>query len=118
MSVTLRVILILAAMVTAYWIMWKIRKHKVKLEDAVFWVIFAFVLVIIGIFPQILYWLSGLFGVMSTANLVFLIMIFLLIAKIFTMSLTISQLEDKVEVLSAELALCEHSVEDVDKKEK
>ncbi|MBP5181290.1 MAG: DUF2304 domain-containing protein [Clostridiales bacterium] len=107
----LRVLLIIAAVFTAYWILSRIRKHKVKLEDAIFWVCFAFVLVIIGIFPHILYWMSGIVGIMSPANLVFLVIIFLLIAKVFMLSIKNSQLEDKIEVLAAEVALAERAKE-------
>ena len=118
MSLALRILLIVAAVACDLWILWKIRKHKVKLEDAIFWIIFAFVLVVIGIFPQILYMMQRLLGVVSPANLVFLIVIFVLMVKIFTMSITISQLKDKVEVLSSEIALAEHAAKDDDNKEK
>jgi len=108
MSLTLRILLIVAAVITAAWILWKIRKHKVKMEHAIFWIVFALVLVVIGIVPQLASWLGHLLGVMSTANLVFLVMIFLLIAKVFTLSITVSQLQDKIEVLSGEVALEKH----------
>ena len=111
MSTILRILLIIAASFTAYWILSRIRKHKVKLEDAIFWVCFAFVLVIIGVFPQILYWLANLLGIMSPANLVFLVIIFLLIAKVFVLAIKNSQLEDKIEVLAAEVALAERAKE-------
>ena len=52
---------------------------------------------------------GNLLGFISPANLVFLVIIFLLIEKIFTISIIVSQLEDKVSILSAELALRSHS---------
>ena len=42
---------------------------------------------------------------MSPSNLVFVIIIFLLVEKIFTLSLIVSQLEEKISILSAEVAL-------------
>lgn len=108
MSVVLRVILLVAAVLAAFWILFKIRKHKLKMEDAIYWVVFAIILLLIGLFPQIAYWLTGVMGVMSTANLVFLIIIFLLLVKIFMLSLKLSVLEDKIEVLTAEVALRSH----------
>ena len=38
-------------------------------------------------------------------TLVFVIIIFLLVEKIFTLSLIVSQLEEKISILSAEVAL-------------
>lgn len=108
MSTILRILLVIAALFTAFWILRTIRKHKVKMEHAIFWMIFSLILVVIAIFPGITYWLTNKLGVMSPANFVFLVVIFFLIAKIFTLSLVVSQLEDKIEVLSAETALISH----------
>ncbi len=111
MSVTLRVLLLVAALFTAGWILHKIRKLKVKMEDAIFWMIFAAILCVLGLFPQITYWMTDLIGIMSPANLIFLIIIFLLMEKVFTLSILVSQLEDKISVLSAEIALRSHASE-------
>ena len=58
---------------------------------------------------------------MSPSNLVFLVIIFLLVEKIFTLSIIVSQLEDKIGVLSAEIALRSKAdakrIDDVDEKE-
>ena len=48
------------------------------------------------------FWGGG-FEIMFT--LVFVIIIFLLVEKIFTLSLIVSQLEEKISILSAEVAL-------------
>lgn len=111
MSQTLRVFLLVAAVFTAFWILRKIRRMKVKMEDAIYWVVFAVLLAVLGIFPEISYWLSTKIGVMSPANLIFLVIIFLLVEKVFTLSILVSQLEDKVTVLSAEVALRAHSAQ-------
>ena len=61
-----------------------------------------------GAFPEIVYKLTDLIGIMSPANLVFLIMIIILFEKVFTLSIIVSQLEEKITVLSAEVALRSH----------
>lgn len=119
MSLTLRILLLIAAILTAAWILRKISKLKVKMQDAIFWIVFAGVLCVLAIFPEICYWMTDLFGIMSPANLIFLVVIFLLMEKVFTLSIIVSQLEDKIETLSAELALRNHGVEkrlDVDEE--
>ena len=62
-------------------------------------------IIVLAIFPEISYWLSKLLGIESPANLVFLFVICLLLEKIFTLSIITSQLEEKVSILSAEVAL-------------
>ncbi|CUM81657.1 Uncharacterized conserved protein [Dorea longicatena] len=105
MTVTLRIFLIIASLLTVIWILRKIRKMKVKMEDAIFWLIFSALIIILAIFPEISYWLSKILGIESPANLVFLFVICLLLEKIFTLSIITSQLEEKVSILSAEVAL-------------
>lgn len=105
MSTTLRVLLILASVLTVIWISRQIRKFKVKMEDAIFWMFFAAVLLILAIVPELSFKLSEILGFMSPINLVFIVIIFLLVEKIFTLSIIVSQLEEKVAVLSAEVAL-------------
>lgn len=112
MSITLRFLLLFGAICTAGWILRKIRKLKVKMEDAIFWMVFAGILCVLGIFPGITYWLTGVMGIMSPANLIFLVIIFLLIEKVFTLSIIVSQLEEKISILSAEVALRSHSADE------
>lgn len=105
MSNLMRLLLLLAAVMAGIWILYQIRRLKIKLDHAIFWIIFAFILAVLGLFPELTYWLTEKLGLMSPANLVFLIIIALLLFKVFTLSMLVSQLDDKVTVLSAEIAL-------------
>lgn len=117
MSITLRILLLLAGIVTAIWILWRVRKAKVKMEDAIFWICLALVLFVMGTFTNVTFWLSGVLGIQSPANCVFIIIIALLIEKVFTLSIKLSQLEDKIEVLAAEVALRTKNLEDCSNNE-
>ena len=111
MSITLRILLLFAAIITAVWILHKIRKSKVRMESSIYWILFAGILLVLGLFPEISYRLGVIFGIQSPANLIFLVIIFLLMEKVFTLSIVVSQLEEKVSVLSTEIALRFHSAE-------
>lgn len=105
MSIELRVVLLIAAVFSIGWIITRIRKAKVRLEDTFFWVVMSVVLLILGLFPGVSYWLTSVLGVISPANLVFLIMISLLFEKLLTMSIMHSQMQDKYVTMAAEMAL-------------
>ena len=121
MSNSLRTILLIVAAVSACWILYQIRRLKIKLDHAIYWIVFAVLLAVLGIFPEVTYWLTRKLGMMSPANLIFLVIIFLLLVKVFTLSMLTSQLEDKITVLSAEVALrsldAEHRLEVQEEKE-
>ena len=111
MSISLRIFLIIAAAVMIIWILRQIRRLKVKMEDAIFWTIFATLIVLMAVFPQIPYFLCRVFGISSPANFVWLLVIGLLAEKIFTLSMQVSLLQEKVSVLTAEIALRSHAAD-------
>lgn len=119
MSIELRILLLIAAIFSVGWIITRIRKARVRLEDTFFWVVTASILFVLGMFPQISFWLASRIGIQSPANLVFLIMICLLFEKVFTMSIIHSQMEDKYVIMTAEIALrCKNLEEQINKLEK
>lgn len=112
LSTVLRIILFLASVGITLWIMFKIRKAKAKVEDSVYWIAFSFMLIVLSLFPQIAYWLSGILGIQAPVNFIFLMILFAMIIKIFKLSLRISQLESKLQDFAQRYAI-DHA-EDVD----
>lgn len=116
MSTTLRVLLLIASLVTAVWILRKIRKNRVKQEDALYWLCFAFMLAIFGIFPGLSFIMSSILGIQSPANFIFLAIIALLMEKLLSLSIQVSALENKLEIMAAELALrCKNMEDEIEK---
>lgn len=105
MSDYMRLFILVGTIIFVFYILLRIQKLKIKMEDAVFWIFFMLIIAVLGTVPQIVYWLSNVLGIQSPANLVFLLIIGLLIEKLFTLSVTLSMLEEKVAILSAEIAI-------------
>lgn len=82
-----------------------VHKRRILIDDSLFWIAFSVVLVLLGAFPQIVFFFSRLFGFQSPANLVFAAMIAVLIVKEFRNTAKISILKDKVNQLAQEVAL-------------
>ena len=93
MTPTLRVVLIVVSILTTFMIMRKIRQSKLQIEDSIFWLGFSSILIVFSIFPGLPDLLAELAGTYTTANFLYLAVIFLLIVKIFHMSIKQSQLE-------------------------
>ena len=105
MSRILRIVLLIMAVMTAWMIMSKIRKSQLKMRDAIFWVVFGAALLILAIFPEISYFMADVLGIISPANFIFLLIIALLCEKLLTIKIELSQLEEKVERMAAEIAI-------------
>lgn len=115
MTVILRWVLIIVSILLTFFVLRKIRQSKVKIEDSIFWVMFALMMVVFSIFPGLADILSDFVGTYSTSNFIFMFVIFILLVKVFFLSLKISQLESRVTELIQQMAL--DRKEDVDRKE-
>ena len=105
MSVVLRVGLIVVSVLTLIFITRKVRNAQVRLEDSIFWFCVAGLLLILSIFPQIFFVISDFAGIISPANLVFLVFIFILLILGFNLSVHLSQTDTKLKELTQQLAI-------------
>ena len=117
MSLQFRILLIFVAILTAVSILRKIRKEKVQIQYSIFWILFSMLLVVLAIFPVILINLSRKLGIGSPANLVFLIIIFLLLLKSFNLTAEISALEVRLKELTQRIALKEEEEEEAHRQD-
>lgn len=101
----LRALLIVAAACALGVVGRQVKKEKLLIEDAVFWVVSAAILVIVAVFPDIAINLAYDLGFMSASNFVYLVIIALLLWKVFVCSSEISRLKVKVNELAQEIAL-------------
>ena len=111
-----RVILVIVSLLTMSFMMRKIRQAKVQIQAAMFWVIVALILVVFSLFPGVADACARLLGIYSTPNFLFLFMIFLLMVKVFSMTLQVSQMESKQKELVQKIALAQKEREELELK--
>ena len=107
MTPLFRAVLVVASVGTLTVVLNRIHKAKLNIEDSIFWILLVFMFVVFAVFPVVPDTLASLLGIYSTANFLFLFMIFILIMRLFSMSMRVSSLEDKLRNLVQELALKE-----------
>ena len=112
MTLVLIILLLIGALFAMGIVINSVRKSKIRISDSVYWVVSAGILVLFALIPQLAYFFSGLFGFMSPANFVLMLVIVLMLIRIFHQSCAISKLTYKVEQLSAELALRDKDARD------
>lgn len=105
MSITLRIILIASSVLAGVYSVHEIRKSQVKIGNAIFWFALTALFIILSIFPQLVISLADLIGVESPVNLLYLIIIFLLFYKVFTLSVKVSKLDHMIGILTSESAI-------------
>lgn len=107
MTALLRVVLIIVSIGTCALINHKIRKSRISIEESVFWLLISLMFVLFALFPVLPDTLAALLGIYSTANFLFLFIIFILLVKLFNMSMKLGALEERLKTLVQELALKE-----------
>jgi len=105
MTATLRIVLIIVSFANCVWVLRRIRKAQVKIEDTVFWILFSAFLVLMSLFPKVVEWGAKILGVQSPVNFIFLAIIFVLILKVFRMTMKLSVLESKIAAFAQSYAI-------------
>ena len=112
MSISLRIILIAVSVLTVVFMISKIRKAKLQIEYAIFWLGFSVLLLVFSIFPQIAMWMSDICGIESPANFIFHFVIFILLINQFNMTIKLSNAESRTAGIIQETAIREKMKKD------
>ena len=111
MSTSLRVFLLVCALIVLGFVFRKIRKSEFEIVDSIFWFLFVGLLALLAVFPQIAYELSALLGFEAPVNFIFVCVIAILMVRVFSLNAKIAHLRIKVNKLVQQLALREHEDE-------
>ena len=114
MLIELRILLIIASAFVFAFVLWKVRKSQMTVEDTFYWVFFSVLLLVLSVFPQISFFLTKLLGFQAPSNFIFIVIIFLLLIKLFFMSVKISKLEIKLTHLIQKYALDRIAVDGIE----
>lgn len=108
MSITLRVILIVASLFSCFLCVKRIKQAKLKVENSVVWLIGSIVLILMSVFSSAVEWVSYNLGFIAPVNFVFLIVIVFLLIQTFINNIKISMLNEKIKDLDHYIALNEY----------
>ena len=109
MTLTLRIVLIIASLFSCFLCVKRIKQAKLRVENSVVWMIGSILLILMSIFYNAVEWISVKLGFMAPVNFVFLVVIFFLLIQTFIDNIRISTLNEKIKELDHYIALKEHS---------
>jgi hypothetical protein len=105
MSTQIQIILIIGTILSFFSLVFKIKKSKLNIDYASLWIIGSMLLIILAIFPNIIYVISNFVGIKSPINMVFVLAIFTLFFFVFYLLLKISILEEKLKNLIQQISI-------------
>ena len=105
MGLKLQLVFIFASILTFVFVIKKIQKHGLNIDDAILWILWSILLLVVSLFPQIPTWISEQLGFISTSNFIFCIFILFLYVMLFTQTAEISKLKEKQKQLIQKLSI-------------
>lgn len=112
MTLTLQVILIIVSIITFIFVIKKIRKAQLNIQDAVIWILLSLLLIVMSFCLPFIDKLAHAIGFISTSNFVFTMILFFLLIIVFGQAVKISILNEKVKDLNHYIALKEKNNND------
>ncbi|MCR5587875.1 MAG: DUF2304 domain-containing protein [Lachnospiraceae bacterium] len=105
MSLRLQIIIIVIMVLLLMHIINMVSKKKMDFKFGLIWAMVDIVIMILAIWPKLLAMISNLLGIASPVNMIFFFGMILSMLIIFSLSMEISYLSDRVKKLSQELAI-------------
>lgn len=88
-----------------------IRRRKLDLKYALSWLIAIFFVLVLDIFPILLTKLSGFLGIWAPVNMIFFLGFCFSLMIIFTLTVTLSRMSERVRKLAQAVAINEEKIE-------
>lgn len=117
MNITLKIFLIALLVVQILLIVQTVKRKKMTIRYASFWLVAIALMCMVVVFPNFLFKLTELVGFEKTSNMVFLLGFFFLFYVSFIITTTVSVQNKKIKNLIQELSLLKESALKDDKKE-
>ena len=102
---------ILLAVVFLAIVIWMLLARKLREKYAVMWLVIGLAVLLLGLFPQLLLWLTDTLGVQIPANLLFSLAIVLLLGVALHLSWELSQAEEEIRRVAEEAAIARAEIE-------
>ena len=109
MPIQLQVFLVIISIIVFISIIRFIKKSKLSTQMAVIWILWSIGLILISVFPTIIYNLSKILGIIAPMNTLFLLMMFILYCLVFFLYLRISILEYKLKNLAQHIGISDRN---------
>lgn len=118
MSSILRTILLVGSLGFFAFIVNMVRTKKLELKYALTWLLTSFSFVILTVFPEVLYFITGLMHVELAVNALYLCIIFLLLLIVFSLSVAVSRQALRIKTLIQEIGLIKEMLQRREKSSK
>lgn len=105
MSINAYIFFLVFAAVIVLLVLAQVRSQNMKEKYAALWLIVSAIIILLVIFPRMLFFFADLIGIESPVNLLFLLSIIMLIGVCLHLTSALSKMGEDVRVLAEEVAI-------------
>lgn len=92
-----------------------LKNRALTLKYTLLWILAGIVMLVMTIFPHLLFEITGLLGIQSGMNGLYIICIAFIIAILMALTSIVSKQKSKLKTLTQEMAILEKRVRDIEK---
>ena len=107
MSTQLKVALIVFAIIWFIVIIYNNRKEKISVRYSLFWLFSTLVILLVGLFPDIILYFNNFLGFEVMSNFVIGLLISLLLLITFILTIIVTKQKNQIKILIQEISLLE-----------
>lgn len=116
MNIRTQILVVVLALAALLWIIRKICRRGIEVKYSLLWILLGVGVIIFACFPQFTAWLAQVFGIGQPINMLFFAGFCFALVILFSLSVSVSRLSNKVKRLTQEIALMENKLEEQKKK--
>ena len=105
MNINLKVFLILLIIFQFVLTIWSVKEKKLTMRYASFWIFLSIIMLLVVLFPKVVFSLSNFIGFKVTSNMIFILCFFFLFYISFIITTTLSIQNRKIKLLIQELSM-------------
>ncbi len=121
MNIRIQLIIVAVALLAILYIICKIRNKEIELRYSLLWLLLGVGIILFACFPEITKWLAHIMGISQPINMLFFAGFCFMLPIIFSLSVAVSKLSNKVKRLTQEIALLQEEgrkeKDEIEKKE-
>ena len=100
------------SVVVVLFLFFLLRRRRIGEKYAAIWICLGIAVAILGVFPNVAFWLARLVGVETPVNLLFAGGFVILLGVCIQLSVSLTSIEEQTRTLTEELALLKLEIED------
>lgn len=107
MNIRIQILIVVITLLAMFYVINKIRNKVIELKYSLVWLALGTGIIIFTCFPKLTTWLAHVLGISQPMNMLFFAGFCFMLPIIFSLSVSVSRLSNKVKRLTQEMALLE-----------